>query len=213
MNWPNHHSEYKFLFSPPRLRMMCAGNSAPIMWYPGILWKGRIVSSSGFHFWFQKTKVMPGDVQGTCGCFQKYGPSPQIIPFVHRVFHEMFTIHFGGKHPPYFWKHPCGCKKHLFQTWLPDEMNIHLVRDILDTISHTHTHTHTHKPHLSVGPVHVLADHMAIAGAPNWEAHLLIFGAKSTTFAKHHFSQPKVLTPFRMNDWNTKHLNSKTWPI
>ena len=143
MNWPNHHSEYKFLFSPPRLRMMCAGNSAPIMWYPGILWKGRIVSSSGFHFWFQKTKVMPGDVQGTCGCFQKYGPSPQIIPFVHRVFHEMFTIHFGGKHPPYFWKHPCGCKKHLFQTWLPDEMNIHLVRDILDTISHTHTHTQT----------------------------------------------------------------------
>ena len=39
------------------------------------------------------------------------GVNPKIMgkfpnhPFVHRVFHEIYTIHFGGKHP-YFWKHP-----------------------------------------------------------------------------------------------------------
>ena len=32
--------------------------------------------------------------------------TPQIIPFVHRVFHEIFTIHFGGKIPLFLVQHP-----------------------------------------------------------------------------------------------------------
>ena len=40
----------------------------------------------------------------TYGCFQKKCFPPN-HPFVHRVFHEKFTIHFGGK-PSTFWKHP-----------------------------------------------------------------------------------------------------------
>lgn len=66
----------------------------------------------------------------------------------------------------------------------------------------------TQTPLLAAGPVHVLADHMAITSAPNWEAHLLIFGAKGATFATKGCNKsrnPKYLTP-RMNDWNTKGL-------
>ena len=32
--------------------------------------------------------------------------TPPNHPFVHGVFHEIFTIHFGWENSPYFWKHP-----------------------------------------------------------------------------------------------------------
>ena len=47
--------------------------------------------------------VRVGDTNGRkllenyLGVSKNSGNTPQIISFVHRVFHEIFSIHFGGK--------------------------------------------------------------------------------------------------------------------
>ena len=48
--------------------------------------------------------IKVGDLLQMGGKNQKYrgNGTPKFHPFVHRVFHEIFTIHFGG-FSPYFW--------------------------------------------------------------------------------------------------------------
>lgn len=82
-------------------------------------------------------------------------------------------------------------------------MSIHPVRDVLDTIA-----TYTN-PIGRSGPVHVLADHMAITSAPNWEAHLLIFGTKGATFAKKDAQIPQSKVFDAQNEW-LEYEGSKT---
>ena len=54
------------------------------------------ISSRGCHFFENHISTW---------VFPKIGVGPPNHPFVHRVFHEIFTIHFGGK-IPLFWEHP-----------------------------------------------------------------------------------------------------------
>ena len=62
----------------------------------GDFWAHRIVDIQTA-VWQSFAKFHPREVQ-------IQGVEPKIVPFVHRVFHEIFTLHFGVFKSPYFWE-------------------------------------------------------------------------------------------------------------